>query len=106
LISTIGLRLLAADGLRPSHYGFLSALTDLLARIESVIDGRALLSLREQLLADCYEQIKSLQERRIADLEKAAKIVEEFEVDGKTIVGKIRIADRKKQIAAQIRELK
>ena len=81
-------------------------MTDLLTRIENVIDGRTLLSLREQLLADCYEEIKALQTRRIEDLEKAAKIVEDFDVDGKTVVGKIRIADRKKQIAEKIRGLK
>lgn len=81
-------------------------MTDLFARIEDVLSGRSLLSLREQLLDECYQEIKSLQARRVADLEKAAKIVEDFDVEGKTVVGKIRIADRKKQIAAQIRELK
>ena len=84
----------------------MSVLTDLLAKIEDVLNGRSLLSLREQLLDECYQEIKSLQARRLDDLEKAAKIVEDFNVGAKTVVGKMQVQARKDAIVAQIRELK
>lgn len=79
---------------------------DILRRIEDLIDGRQLLSLREQILADCHVLIQELQIRRMEDLEKAAIIVEKFDVNAKTVVGKMLAEQRKADVAAQIRALK
>lgn len=79
---------------------------DILRRIEDLIDGRQLLSLREQILADCHVLIQELQIRRMQDLEKAAIIVEKFDVNAKTVVGKMMAEQRKADVAAKIRALK
>lgn len=79
---------------------------DILRRIEDLIDGRQLLSLREQILADCHVLIQELQIRRMEDLEKAAIIVEKFDVNAKTVVGKMMAEQRKADVAAKIRALK
>jgi hypothetical protein len=78
----------------------------LLNRLKNVLRGRTFLDPNGQLILECKEEIERLERQRIIDLERAAQIVEDFDADGKTVVGRLRIAARKAEIAEKIRDLK
>lgn len=62
-----------------SVYGQCSIMTkidNILARIAEILDGRTLLSLREQLLVDCADEIIRLRKSKLEAIDKAAEIVE------------------------------
>jgi uncharacterized protein YwgA len=79
---------------------------DILKRIGAVLDGRSLYSRHEQLLADARHEIAELRLSKHKAIEDAAKIVENFDIENKTVVGRMRLAQRKAAIAAEIRKLK
>lgn len=49
---------------------------NLLERIAEILDGRTLLSLREQLLVDCVDEIFRLRKSRLDVIDQAALIIE------------------------------
>lgn len=77
----------------------------LLQRLKIMVRGRRMLNAHEQIVSECIDEIERLQSQRRKDLEMAAKVVEDYEVPTKTIVGKIRVDDRKRDIASKIRDL-
>ena len=68
---------------------------NLLERIAEILDGRTLLSLREQLLVDCVDEIFRLRKSRLDVIDQAVSIIE-----------KTSLKDKKSSILKEIRELK
>lgn len=68
---------------------------NLLERIAEILDGRTLLSLREQLLVDCVDEIFRLRKSRLDVIDQAASIIE-----------RTSLKDKKSAAVKAIKELK
>jgi protein-tyrosine-phosphatase len=78
---------------------------DILKRIKTKLGNRSTQNHYEEMLSDAAAEITELR-RDIKDVvERAAKIVEEYEVHDPYVVGKIKIKARREAIAEQIRAL-
>jgi len=67
----------------------------LLERVAEVVGGRSLLSLREQLLVDCVDEIVRLRKSRLHVIDKSISIVE-----------RTNLKDKKSAAIKAIKELK
>jgi hypothetical protein len=78
---------------------------DILKRIDFRLQGRSLLSIPEQLLADARDEIVKLRDEKKKLLNDVVKTIEEFKPYSPYIVGKIRIEERKQELIERIKML-
>jgi len=91
--------------IRQNTRGIGWTMIDILTRIKTKLGRRSFLNPYEDLLTDAKDEIIVLRRSLREVVEKAAKIVEEYEVYDPYIVGKMKIKARREEIAAQIRAL-
>jgi len=78
---------------------------DILKRIKTKLGSRSTQNHYEEMLSDAAAEITQLRRDLKELVEKAAKIVEEYEVHDPYVVGKMKIKARREAMAAQIRAL-
>jgi uncharacterized coiled-coil DUF342 family protein len=78
---------------------------DILKRIKTKLGSRSTQNHYEEMLSDAAAEIAELRRDLKELVEKAAKIVEEYEVHDPYVVGKMKIKARREAMAAQIRAL-
>ena len=78
---------------------------DILKRIKTKLGSRSTQNHYEEMLSDAAAEITELRRDNKELVEKAAKIVEEYEVHDPYVVGKMKIKARREAMAAQIRAL-
>jgi hypothetical protein len=78
---------------------------DILKRIKTKLGNRSTQNHYEEMLSDAAAEITELRRDNKDLIEKAAKIVEEYEVHDPYVVGKMKIKARREAMAAQIRAL-
>jgi len=78
---------------------------DILKRIKTKLGSRSTQNHYEEMLSDAAAEITELRRDLKELVEKAAKIVEEYEVHDPYVVGKMKIKARREAMAAQIRAL-
>jgi protein-tyrosine-phosphatase len=78
---------------------------DILKRIKTKLGSRSTQNHYEEMLSDAAAEITELRRDNKELVEKAAKIVEDYEVHDPYVVGKMKIKARREAMAAQIRAL-
>jgi len=78
---------------------------DILKRIKTKLGSRSTQNHYEEMLSDAAAEITELRRDLKELVEKAAKIVEGYEVHDPYVVGKMKIKARREAMAAQIRAL-
>ena len=78
---------------------------DILKRIKTKLGNRSVQNHYEETLSDAAAEIIILRRELKEVVERAAKIVEEYEVHDPYVVGKMKIKARREAIAEQIRAL-